>query len=264
MNREEFIRIYFSRLALAVPAELLPDGETLRTLHRRHTLMIPYENTDYLTGIIRPTDFETQFQEVLVRKRGGMCIDMNPLFGELLSAIGYRVRCFSTKICQRSENDLNYHVILNAEDRDGIIWWCDIANPFTRFYEPLPLRFGEELSASGSLFRFEKDPSGKDLLLEKKNGIWADFLQVRDSDITEAERNESKFSAVREYPANAVCCKEVFSIVTPEGRRTLTGNLYRESVNDGLYKYSCPDELFPWAYAQFGLQHLSKERKTNG
>ena len=254
MNGDELIRVYFRRLGMRVPEKITPDGDTLARLHQRHTLMIPYENTDYLTGDIKLTDFETQFHEVLVKKRGGMCIDMNPLFGQLLSALGYRVRCFSTAICTRSEDELNFHVILQVEDCGGMVWWCDIANPFTRFYEPLPLTPGKELSASGSLFRFEEKPSGKLLLQEKKAGTWSGLLQIKDPDITEADRNESKLTAITEYPSNPICFKEIFSVVTPEGRRTLTGNLYRESTGDNTYQYSCPDELMPWAYAQFGLK----------
>lgn len=255
MNQHEMIRMYFDRLAMTVPDRLVPDAKTLLTLHRQHVMIIPYENTDYLTGHILSTDFETQFHEVIVRKRGGMCIDMNPLFGELLTAIGYRVRCFSTAICCKSENDLNYHVILLVEDCKGQTWWCDTANPFTRFFEPLPLTEGVELTASGSSFRFEMDPAGKILLQERKSGTWEDFLRTLDADITVEDRNDSKFTAMMKYPENAVCLKEVFSIVTPQGRRTLTGKLYRESFGSDLYQYECPDELMPWAYAQFGLQN---------
>lgn len=253
MNRDELIRAYYQRLGMQAPEKLIPDEALLRRLHLQHVLTIPYENTDYLTGIIKATDFETQFHEVIVQKRGGMCIDMNPLFGELLSAIGYKVRCFSTRICQRQADDLNYHVILNVEDCAGRIWWCDVANPFTRFCEPIPLITGEEYSASGSLFRFERSPSGKYLLMEKKADEWQNLLSVKDADVTAEDRNESKFSAPVKYPANAVCLKEVFSIVTPEGRRSLTGNLYRESFADKFYQYACSEELMPWAYAQFGL-----------
>ena len=167
MNQHEIIRMYFDRLAMTVPGRLVPDAETLLTLHRQHVMIIPYENTDYLTGHILSTDFKTQFHEVIVRKRGGMCIDMNPLFGELLTAIGYRVSCFSTVICGRPAEDLNYHAILLVEDCEGQTWWCDIANPFTGFCEPLPLTEGVELTASGSSFRFEGDPSGKILLVRR-------------------------------------------------------------------------------------------------
>ena len=257
MNKDELIRLYLRRLGMRVPQKFVPDGETLGELHRQHTLMIPYENTDYLTKNIRLTDVETQFREVIVGKRGGMCIDMNPLFGHLLSVMGYRVSCFSTSICARSEDELNFHVILQVEDCDGTVWWCDIANPFTRFYEPLPITKGKELSASGSLFCFEEPTPGKLLLKEKRADAWSDLLQIKDRDITVEDRNESKICAIKEYPSNPICFKEIFSVVTPEGRRTLTGNLYRESVKDSTYQYSCSDELMPWAYVQFGLKKPS-------
>ena len=182
-----------------------------------------------------------------------MCIDMNPLFGELLTAIGYRVSLFPTRICTREPDDLNYHVISIVDDGDGHRWWCDVANPFTRFFEPLPLTPGEELCASGSCFRFEQDADGRLVLSEKLAGSWKNILAVIDADANEESRDASKFSAVRDYPDNAVCFKEVFSIVTPEGRRTLIGNLYRESVPGGSYRLECPSSLMPWAYAQFGL-----------
>ena len=254
MKNEELIRAYFARLHLEVPEKVTPDAETLLRLHRRHVLTIPYENTDYLTGRIRSTDVGTQFREVILGKRGGMCIDMNPLFGELLTALGFRVSLYPTRICIRKPDDLNFHIISIVEDGDGRSWWCDVANPFTRFFEPLPLIVGEELCASGSCFRFSQDADGRFVLAEKLTDSWKNLLAVIDGDAGEAGRNASKFSALRDYPDNAVCFKEVFSMVTPEGRRTLVGNLYRESVPGGFYQYECSPALMPWAYAQFGLR----------
>ena len=266
MKNDELIRAYFARLHLAVPEKLSPDADTLRKLHIRHVLTIPYENTDYLTGRIRSTAFETQFSEIILGGRGGMCIDMNPLFGELLTAIGYRVRYFSTRICSRKTEDINFHVISNVEDCDGQIWWCDVANPFTRFFEPLPLLLGEDLPASGSLFRFEEDSCGKITLFEKSSDDWRGLLAVRDSDITAEDRDRSKYQDVLNYPDNAIFSKEVFSILTPEGRRTLTGNLYRESYPGGVYRIECPAWQMPWAYAQFGLRKktATPEESCNG
>ena len=47
----------------------------------------------------------------------------------------------------------------------------------------------------------------------------------------------------------------VFGIGTPEGRRTLIGNTYRESFGDQVYTLECTREALPWAYAQFGLHY---------
>ena len=265
MNKEELIRAYYARLHLAVPETPVPDADTLFRLHRRHVLTVPYENTDYLTGRIRSTGFAEQFREVILGGRGGMCIDMNPLFGELLAALGYGVSLYATRICIRKPEDLNFHVISIVEDGDGRRWWCDVANPFTRFFEPLPLVMDEELCASGSCFRFGQDAEGKLVLSEKLAGTWREILAVIDADAGEAGRNASKFSAPRDYPDNAVCLKEVFSLVTPEGRRTLVGNIYRESVPGGVFRLECPPSLMPWAYAQFGLRkELPAKEGTDG
>lgn len=265
MKNDELIRAYFSRLHIPVPEKLVPDADTLIKLHIRHVLTIPYENTDYLTSHINSAAFDVQFSEIILGRRGGMCIDMNPLFGELLTAIGYRVRYFSTRICDRSPDDLNFHVISIVEDCKGKRWWCDVANPFTRYFEPLPVTLEKEISVSGSQFRFEEDTYGKLTLCEKSADSWHELLAILDSDITTEDRNISKYQAVLEYPDNAVCYKEIFSILTPEGRRTLTGNLYRESYPGGFYNIECPARLMPWAYTQFGLQKdHSMEVAING
>lgn len=253
MKNNELIQAYLGRLYLTLPEKLVPDADTLTKLHIRHVLTIPYENTDYLTGHINSTAFDTQFSEIILKGRGGMCIDMNPLFGELLTAIGYRVRYFSTRVCSRKPDDLNFHIVSLVEDCEGKIWWCDVANPFTRFVEPISVTLEKEISASGSLFRFEEDSHGKLTLYEKQSDIWKGLLAVRNSDITVEDRDYSKYQDIKKYPDNAICYKEVFSILTPEGRRTLTGNLYRESYPGGFYHIECPARMMSWAYAQFGL-----------
>ncbi len=266
MKNDELIQAYFTRLQLPVPEQPVPDAETLRMLHFRHVLTVPYENTDYITGQIKSTDFETQFNEIILGGRGGMCIDMNPLFGSLLKALGYQVRFFAASICGRREEDINFHVISAVEDCDGQTWWCDVANPFTRFAQPLPIRMNEELPAASSLFRFTEDDAGNLTLSEKISDDWRNLLTVWDTDITTEDTNRSKFNDVVNYPDNAICRKEVFSIVTPLGRRTLVGNLYRESYPGGVYKLECPADLMPWAYAQFGLrrQQTDTEVPDNG
>lgn len=253
MNNEIVMQKYFERLSVKPQEHVTADSSTLRTLHMRHVMMIPYENKDYLTGNIKSADFETQFEEVIIKKRGGVCLDVNPLFGEFLKMLGFEVKYYSTVMCSRPAEDLNFHVILQVGDCDGNLWWCDVANPIMRFIEPLPIKIGEEIDASGIIFRFEMGPGQKLILREKRENDYQDIFRIKDSDITVEDRNESKYGDRERFPQNAVFCKEVFSIGTPQGRRTLLGNMYTESYPGGLYRYECSKEMKPWAYSQFNL-----------
>lgn len=47
---------------------------------------------------------------------------MNPLFGELLRAIGYRVRIDAAAICKAAPDEMNFHAFILAEDRECVIW----------------------------------------------------------------------------------------------------------------------------------------------
>lgn len=256
MGSDDLIRAYYQRLGIMIPPKLLPDGETLSILHRNHVMMIPYENTDYLTRHITPCDHESQFREIILKRRGGMCMDNNTLFAELLKAIGYRVTCCSSMICHRDATQLRTHAMLIVEDDMGVCWWCDVANPFFRYSEPIPFAEDKEFSVPGGMLRIEKDMQGKYVLSKKEHGAWSDTFRIEHEGVTTEDLNEIKYSIMTKYPANHLCFQEVFSIVTPEGRRTLNGTIYRESAAERLYQYEVPSEYMPWAYAQFGLSKL--------
>lgn len=257
MDKNELIKMYYKRLRLSIPKEIVPDGDTLRKLHFRHTLMIPYDNTDYLMGVIKSPDFDTQFNEVILYNRGGMCLDLNPLFGELLLAVGYKVTVYSSTILTMPEDGLNYHIVLCVEDCNQKKWFCDVANLFMRFAESIPMEPDKEYCVGQERFRFVNDNSGKMILQLFADDKWDSYLRLEVPDISTKDRTKSKFGDPLKYPTNPVFLSEQFSIVTPKGRRSLFDGVYRESYMDKMYKLICNEEQMTWAYTQFGLKRKS-------
>lgn len=250
---EKRVKQYFERIGLAMPEHFIPDGENLKKLHKIHTMIIPYENTDYLTGNILSSHPEIQFGEIIERRRGGMCLDVNTLFAKFLCELGYQVRMGESKICNKPEGSLNRHFVFEAVDCDGGCWWCDAANPFITFPEPVRKDVGN------ARFRYETGPDGKAGIWAKRNNIWEKQSELVEWNISVSDTDESKFRDPERYPEEAVFTKEVFSLVTPYGRKSLTGSLYRESIEDRLIQYECGDEMMRWAYAQFGLDVRKNE-----
>lgn len=251
MNNEQR-EAYFARLGLAVPEKFSPTGENLRKLHRLHSMIIPYENTDYLTGEILSPAPEVQFEEIICKKRGGMCLDVNMLFAEFLRDLGYEVRVGAAKICRKPADSLNWHVVFQATDAEGGNWWCDVANPFAYFAEPVPMG-KDPFREDGQPFCCRVNEDGMPEIEECRDGVWEKQFELLSRDVTVSDTEESKYGEVTRHPEDAVFQKEVFSLGTPFGRRSLTGNLYRESFGKELVKLECPESWMPWAYGQFGL-----------
>jgi len=75
-----------------------PTLETLRAVHLRHALTIPFENLDPL--LRRPVRLDlVSLQQKLVRdRRGGYCFEHNLLFKAVLDALGFQVTGLAARV----------------------------------------------------------------------------------------------------------------------------------------------------------------------
>ena len=88
---KERVKLYFERIGLEMPKEIVPDSALLQKLTFHNIISIPYENTQFLTKKIIPCDTDSLFQRIVIEKKGGICHDVNGLFGWFLSELGYKV-----------------------------------------------------------------------------------------------------------------------------------------------------------------------------
>jgi arylamine N-acetyltransferase len=114
LERDQYlIEAYRERLHLSPSTSLTPTLATLRLLTERHLQYIPFENLsmhfDPKTSADRnasdtDTDFDTEppvvlsqdilIDKILIRRRGGCCLELNGLFRMLLDALGYPTTTF--------------------------------------------------------------------------------------------------------------------------------------------------------------------------
>src|SRR5271170_4725651 len=72
--------------------------ETLRALHRQHLFLVPFENLDIPLGTPIRLDIGLIYDKIVARRRGGFCYELNGLFGELLTAMGFSVQTLSARV----------------------------------------------------------------------------------------------------------------------------------------------------------------------
>lgn len=242
------VKQYFERIGLVMPEEIVPDADLLQKLTFHANISIPYENTQFLTKKIIPCDTDSLFQRIVVEKKGGICHDINGLFGWFLGELGYKVvpvgtTSFFDKI------KTHVHKTLVVTDINGDEWICETAYA-SMFNNKCPIRFvpGLEQTFGDETFRIEK-MDGKFCLLGPTDKA---SFRMEYWDITpEIGYRIKELTIEGNDPAGGF--RRSLAIGTPEGYRSLVDNSYRERFGSEEYNYECTPDTLPWAYAQFGL-----------
>lgn len=249
----EKVRRYFERIGMTMPKRIIPDGELLDRLHYMHSISIPYENLDFVTGKLTPTDADTAYSSVVLNHRGGLCLDLNTLFGWLLEELGYGVEYVGSYMSDLPETSIRWHKVLRANDCNGKRWWCDVARTHSSAKHPFLMEPDLIQEQDGEAYRFEEGDNDSWSLWLYVENEWIKKFEASDWNTTLNEANEQKFTTNIRFPDHGIVTGRYFEIRTPFGRRSLHGNIYREYVNNMVYKFECSSETLPWAYAQFGL-----------
>lgn len=239
---------YFERIGLAMPEEIIPDAALLRKLTFHNIISIPYENTQFLTKKIVPCDTDSLFRHIVVEKKGGICHDINGLFGWFLSELGYKVVYVGTRSFYEKIRT-HIHKTLVVTDIDGNEWLTEAAyvvffnnkNPI-RFIPGLKQTFGDETFSIEII-------DGKFCLIAPTDK--ASYCMEHWNITPEIGNRIKELTITQDDPAGPI--RRSLAIGTPEGSRTLTGNSYKECFGSEKYNYECTAEMLPWAYAQFGL-----------
>lgn len=242
------VKQYFERIGLEMPEEIVPDAALLQKLTFHANISIPYENTQFLTKKIIPCDTDSLFQRIVVEKKGGICHDINGLFGWFLSELGYKVvPVGSFSFYDKIKSHL--HKTLVVTDIDGNEWLVETA--YAGFFcskNPIRLVPGLEQTFGNETFRIEKI-DGKFCLLGPSEKA---SFRMEYWDITpEIGYRIKELTIEGNDPAGGI--RRSLAIGTPEGYRTLVKDSYKELFGSEEYTYECTPETLPWAYAQFGL-----------
>lgn len=243
------VKQYFERIGLAMPEVIVPDAALLEKLTFHNNISIPYENTQFLTKRIIPCEPDALFQRIVVEKKGGICHDINGLFGWFLKELGYKVVYVgTTSFLEKIKTHI--HRTLVVTDIDGNEWLTEAAYA-GMFKNKLPFRFlpGLEQTFGDETFRIELI-DGKYCLLGPDDKA---SFRMEHWDLPLEIGTRIKELTINHYdPAGSP--QRSMAINTPEGCRTLKGNSYTETFGNGQeYHYDCTEETLPWAYAQFGL-----------
>jgi N-hydroxyarylamine O-acetyltransferase len=141
----------------------------LRNLHRQHLFIIPFENLDIALKTPIRLDLASMYDKVVRRQRGGFCYELNGLFCELLTALGFRVQMLSARV-RRDDGGFGPefdHMLLRVDLEEP--WLVDVGFGDS-FVDPIVFRAGGADQVNGH--RYLVSPFGDEwqLLREDDKG----------------------------------------------------------------------------------------------
>ncbi|PVY38033.1 arylamine N-acetyltransferase family protein [Pontibacter virosus] len=236
--------------------ELQPTLEVLQRLQKRHLLSVPFENLDIHNGVLIELDVEKIFDKVMLQKRGGFCYELNGLYFELLSALGFDVRRISAKVY--SSNDGTY-----SPEYDHLALLVTIAGEeyltdvgFGEFsFEPLKIELNKVQADARGNYVFDRYDESYFRVSRVENG------EIRPKYIfRKEERTFEDFSGMCHFhqtdPRSHFRQRSMITIPTEQGRITLTENKLKIKEGDLTKEITLKDateyEAYLWEY--FGVK----------
>jgi N-hydroxyarylamine O-acetyltransferase len=210
------VEAYLRRIEYGGPRR--PSAASLRALHRQHLFTVPFENLDIPLKIPIRLDLPGLYEKIVMRRRGGFCYELNGLFCELLSAMGFQVQMLSARV-RRDDDGFGPefdHMLLKVALEDP--WVVDVGFGDS-FVGPIVFRAGGADEVNGR--RYSVMPVGDEwqLLREDEKG------QVPLYCFRDVPHRLSDYAGMCDFhqtsPESHFTKSWVCSKATPDGRITL-------------------------------------------
>ncbi|MFE3452289.1 arylamine N-acetyltransferase [Nonomuraea sp. NPDC059194] len=246
MNESQIAR-YLDRFGATRPQQ--PDAQGLRALQLAHLKAVPFENLSIHLGEPIALDPEALFDKVVERRRGGFCYELNGLFAQLLTALGYQVTLLAARVFKGERpGPLFDHLALRVDLDEP--WLVDVGfGDFTD--EPLRLDERAEQKDGGGVFQVVPAPGGHGDLDIVGNGELCYRLTARPYELDDFVPTcwWQATSPGSHFTRSPVC-----SMRTAEGRITISGRKLITTVDgERTERGLAESELLPAYLDHFGI-----------
>jgi N-hydroxyarylamine O-acetyltransferase len=240
------VEAYLERIGLKLRA---PDESYLHDLQRSHLRSVPFESLSIHLGERISLAEEALFDKIVARRRGGFCYELNGLFAELLTALGYEVTRLAASVYSGQSVGPPFDHLALRVVADGQRWLADVG--FGAFAQH-PLRFdvrGDQADPAGT-YRIEQLANGDVLVAE--NGAPTYRLESRPRELAEFGPTcwWQQTSPESHFTVAPIC-----SLLTDDGRVTVRGRTLIETTSDQRSERDVDDdaELLAIYRDRFGI-----------
>ncbi len=220
MNIDKYIeRINFQ-------SEIKISYDCLKELHKCHVMSIPFEAIDVQLKRRINLHAENIYQKVIANKRGGYCYELNLLFHELLSKIGFENYIISAKIFDNGNfgPEFDHMAIVVKLDR---LYLVDVGFG-DLFIEPLQIESELIQVDKFKKYKIKKNESNDYILTEsllESNDFRIKYkfnILPRTLNDFNQQNDWKQTSGESYFVKNRIC-----TIPIENGRRTIFNNIYK-------------------------------------
>ncbi|MCB9876595.1 MAG: arylamine N-acetyltransferase [Planctomycetes bacterium] len=220
----EQVARYLARVGVDAAATTAgPTGALLATLHEAHLRAIPFENLEIHLGRPMRIEPDALFEDLVDRRRGGYCFQMNELLALVLTALGFRVERFAARVWFGNPMPLppRSHQCLRVTDGAGGRWFCDVGFGGATPLLPVPWRFDAPCEQPLSDYRLTR---------HAKHGVMVQTRLPSERSAADAWQDMISFDELEQFPIDFKLAN--FAISTMPGSKFVVQRLASFVVGD--------------------------------
>ncbi|XP_021075504.1 arylamine N-acetyltransferase 3 [Mus pahari] len=273
------IEAYFERIGYQ-KSNIKLDLQTLTEILQHQIRAIPFENLNIHCGKTMELSLEATFHQIVRKKRGGWCLQVNHLLYWALTMIGFEATMlggcvYIPSACKYSNTMV--HLLLQVTIR-GKTYIVDSAFPFScQIWEPLELTSGKEQPQVPAIFHLTEE-NGTWYLEQTKRQEYVPNQEFIDSNFLDKNTHRKIYSFTLEprtiedfqststsyqvSPTSVMTNTSLCSLHTQEGVHGLMGNIlaykkfnYKDNIDLVEFKTLKEEEIEEVLKSVFGI-HL--------
>lgn len=230
------VQAYLNRISVKKEDQL--TLEYLARLQNNHMEKIPFENLDVTRKVEIKLIIDQFYKKIMGNGRGGFCYELNGLFEQLLTNLGYRshlIACTVKKPEGWAKADTHAAIIVNIDQPYLVdVGFGDSVR------QPVPLTGEERTDVSGTYRVFQTGQDTFDLQRFDEN-LWKTLYRF-----TTAVKNIEDFAEGCLYnqtsPDSTFTHGDIVTIATADGRTTLSGLTVTHTKNGQKEKWELSKE----------------------
>lgn len=226
-SRELNIKKYYKRIGFKGKGQI--NEGCLKELHRCHVLSIPFEAIDVQMGKRIDLKLDKIYNKVINQNRGGYCYELNLLFHEMLTKIGFGNYLISARIFDSKQFGPEFdHMAIIVKLKEQ--WLVDVGFG-DLFLEPIQIATGHHQDDTFKTYKITKLDTNEYVLSESLKGKSEYIVKYMFSNIPRTvdefdEQNNWKQTSKDSYFVKNTIC----TLPTEDGRKTILNNIYKSRI----------------------------------
>ncbi len=235
------------------------DLSFLRDVVARHVATFAFSSVGVQLGEDLPLDFESLFDRIVTRRRGGYCFEQNGLLYEILEVLGFSPELYLARVIYNQDTHPGLTHRISIVDYEGRRYVLDVGFGPLGPRVPIPMS-GEETQDGDKVFRITQKKTGEYHVQVLKDGDFYSLYRFELASYGPADCRLGHFYSHRHPDASFVNHLVVSRLLAKETRvlRDLEYKVitWKNTVTETV---ATPHQLTDILVDEFGIQVTNTE-----